>query len=68
MNSPTTTDPSELVSVPEAARIAGVAPTTVWKWIRTGALTAYRRGDLGPMLLRRSDLEPRPVQVQAAAG
>jgi excisionase family DNA binding protein len=54
----------EYVTVPEAARQLRVAESTVWRWVASETLPAYR---LGPkrVLIRRDDLAaviaPRPA-------
>lgn len=32
-------------TVPEAARILSVSPSTIWRWIKSGKLLAYRVGE-----------------------
>jgi excisionase family DNA binding protein len=43
---------SDLLSVPEAARAAGVSERTVWRWIRAGQVQTVRVGRR--LLVRRS--------------
>ncbi|MGE0540076.1 MAG: helix-turn-helix domain-containing protein [Dehalococcoidia bacterium] len=42
-------------TVPEAATILGVSPSTIWRWIASGELPAYRVGHRF-MRVRRSEL------------
>ena len=55
----------DLMSVPDAARQLSVSTSTVWRWIRSGGLKAYR---IGPkrVMLRASDLSQtlRPSHVE----
>lgn len=46
----------DLLSVLEAARLLGVSPSTIWRWIEQSRVPAYR---LGPkrVRLKRSELE-----------
>lgn len=37
---------SELMTINEVAAVLKVRPTTVWKWVRSGRLQAYRLGRL----------------------
>jgi excisionase family DNA binding protein len=47
--------PDEFLSVVAAARLAGVAPTTVRAWVNQGRLQRYKAGRV--LRVRRSDLE-----------
>lgn len=57
----------ELVTVAEAASLLGVAQSTMRRWIREGAVPAYRVGQrrLG---LRRSDLRGLVVPAEPNGG
>ena len=50
------TVPAELLSVSEAARLAGVAPDTIRLWTRTGRLPLAGRTEGGVRLLNRQDV------------
>ena len=63
---------TDYVTVPEAATILGVSPSTIWRWITKGDLPAYR---VGPRFVRvrRSELgtmirSVRPSDGAAPAG
>ncbi len=49
--------PSELLTVGQAARSLGVHPNTVRKWSNQGLLQPYRVGPRGDRRFRRSDVE-----------
>ena len=49
--------PSELLTVSQAARSLGVHPNTVRKWSKQGLLKPYRVGPRGDRRFRRSDVE-----------
>jgi excisionase family DNA binding protein len=48
-------DGSEYVSTAEAARMLGVTPRTLYRWIDDGTLSAYRFGRI--VRLRRAEVE-----------
>jgi excisionase family DNA binding protein len=61
---------ADFATVPEAATILGVSPSTVWRWIASGDLPAYR---IGPRFVRvrRSELSAmirpaRPLEVASS--
>ena len=39
------TDGKEYYTISEAAKVLDVSPSTVWRWIKTGKLPAYRVGE-----------------------
>jgi excisionase family DNA binding protein len=62
-------DGRRFYTVPEAARLLEVSPATLWRWIATRRLPAYR---VGPrrIRVRREDLEAliRPARSGEAVG
>jgi excisionase family DNA binding protein len=52
---------SDLLSVPEAAKLLRVSPSTVWRWIDRGIVPAYR---VGPkrVFIKREDVGAVPEQ------
>ena len=56
-NQRTEQQPSELLTVSQAARSLGVHPNTVRKWSKQGLLKPYRVGPRGDRRFRRSDVE-----------
>lgn len=52
----TNTTKREYYTVPEAARLLSVSPSTIWRWIKSGKLTAYRVGERSIRISHR-DLE-----------
>lgn len=63
------THDSPYISVSEAACLLSVSPSTVWRWIDTAKLPAYRLGG-HTLRIRRSDLErlARPARDVSEAG
>jgi len=49
-------EPSCYVTVAQAARLLGVSPSTVWRWIDARKLPAYRIGPRG-IRIRQEDLQ-----------
>jgi len=43
-------------TVPEAAEMLSVSPSTIWRWIKSGKLPAYRVGERS-IRIKRVDLE-----------
>jgi excisionase family DNA binding protein len=62
-----TTNPPRYYTVAQAARLLGVSPSTVWRWIEAEKLAAYR---IGPrrIRIREDDLEAaiRPARTTKA--
>lgn len=63
MSPKTTKRDSNYVSVNEAAAIAGVHRSTVWKWVRAGAIKVFRTPSDGVRLRRRDLIEARPPRA-----
>src|SRR5262245_26394036 len=49
-------EPSRYVTVAQAAKLLGVSPSTVWRWIDARKLPAYRIGPRG-IRIREEDLQ-----------
>jgi excisionase family DNA binding protein len=49
-------EPSRYVTVAQAAKLLGVSPSTVWRWIDARKLPAYRVGPRG-IRIREEDLQ-----------
>src|SRR3990170_984096 len=58
---------SEYYTVPEASSILNVSTSTVWRWIKTGRLTAYRVGPKN-IRIRKADLGAvvKPARTERA--
>jgi excisionase family DNA binding protein len=56
---------ADFATVPEVAAILGVSPSTIWRWIASGELPAYRVG-LRFVRVRRSELSAviRPLVLR----
>ena len=56
----------DFYSVSQAAKLLGVSPSTVWRWIQSDRLPAYRVGPKN-IRIKRQDLE-KVVQPARSAG
>ncbi|HLF78257.1 MAG TPA: helix-turn-helix domain-containing protein [Dehalococcoidia bacterium] len=56
-------DFDDLISVREAAKLLRISESTVWRWIESGRLKAYK---LGPkrVCLRRTELRPVLISIE----
>lgn len=54
----------ETLTVPEAAELLKVSPSTLWRWIDRGDLPAYRVGRRR-VRIKKSDVEDRLVSARA---
>ncbi len=56
-------------TVPEAAAVLGVNPSTIWRWIKARKLSAYRVGERA-IRIKKADLQKvvRPVREEAMSG
>jgi excisionase family DNA binding protein len=61
-------EPSRYVTVAQAAKLLGVSPSTVWRWIDGRKLPAYRVGPRG-IRIREEDLQAaiRPARERNEA-
>jgi excisionase family DNA binding protein len=60
---------NKLLKVKEVAKILGVKPGTVARWLRSGALPALKLSNSGGWRVRSSDLEAwleRPTRTRGA--
>ena len=57
----------EYLTVGEAAKALKVSPSTVWRWIQSERLAAYRVG-LRTIRIRREDLEALAKPIRAGSG
>lgn len=55
---------SKWVRPAEAATELGIAPGTMWKWIRAGLVKAYRPAWSQKMMLLRSEIEKVYVEAR----
>jgi excisionase family DNA binding protein len=58
----------EYLTAPEAARLLGVKPATLYAYVSRGVIRSYRQGMKRQRLYRRADLEAMLRVVPAASG
>ncbi len=60
------TQSHDYYTVPEAAAVLGVNPSTIWRWIKAKKLSAYRVGERA-IRIKKADLQMvvRPVREEA---
>ena len=58
---------AEYLTVVEAAKALKVSPSTVWRWIQSERLTAYRVGQR-TIRIRREDLEALAEPIRSSSG
>ena len=58
------TEERDYYTVPEAARLLRVSPSTVWRWIEAGRLPAYRVG-VKAIRIKKIDLEAVLIPVES---
>jgi excisionase family DNA binding protein len=63
----TTTESTRYFTVAQAARLLGVSPSTVWRWIDAQSLPAYRVGPRG-IRMRGEDLQAAVRPARADKG
>jgi excisionase family DNA binding protein len=62
-------EPSDFMTVPQAARLLAVHPSTIRRWISLGRLSAYRVGDKGVRIAVADVLDlVTPLRPDSEAG